>query len=146
MFPIVRKAVSHDLLAIKAIADGNKSELGFIIKSALLVGIEKGWLFVIEQDNLLVGFIHYRHRQDTQTTIYEICVAQGYRGQGMGRLLIEAVIHEARMRGQTFILLKAIASLDANRFYEHLGFTCSGVERGKKQPLTIWRYLLGEPL
>jgi len=66
----IRKAEMGDLDTIKSLADANKAALGFVLRSALSAGIEKGWVLVAEiSKEGLVGFVHYRHRQDEQTTI-----------------------------------------------------------------------------
>lgn len=132
----VRKATSDDLAAIKIIADSNKTALGFVTKPALLVGISRGWLLVAENESRIIGFVHYRHRRDGQTTVYEICVDQQFRGQGVGHLLIRSLIQEA----QLCICLKAVVGLPANGFYEHLGFELIRTEQGKKRALNVWRY------
>ncbi|HSQ99798.1 MAG TPA: GNAT family N-acetyltransferase [Sphingomicrobium sp.] len=44
-------------------------------------------------------------------------------GQGVGRALVEAAVHEARRRG---LALKVIANPRARRFYEHCGLKVEG--------------------
>ena len=60
----VRKARAEDLDAIKALADANKASLGFVLRPALAAGIEQEWLLVAERTGHVIGFVHYRHRQD----------------------------------------------------------------------------------
>jgi ribosomal protein S18 acetylase RimI-like enzyme len=141
----IRKALASDIEAIKAIADMNKQELGFVTKPAFLFGIQKGWLLVAE-DNDVIGFLHYRHRRGVQTTVYEICVTQDYRGQGIGRMLITALLQECQERGKAYIKLKAIAGLPANGFYQHLGFIFVGSVPGNKRKLNVWRRDVGPHL
>ena len=85
----IRKAHLGDLDNIKALADDNKDALGFILRPALQTAIERGWVLVAEDARQkLIGFVHYRHRHDFQTTLYDICVVQSWRGNGVGQLLI----------------------------------------------------------
>lgn len=139
---IIRKANLADIGTIKRIADANKDTLGFVTKPALQFGIEKGWLLVAEENNI-AGFVHYRHRRNQQTTIYEICVDRSYRGQGIGRLLIDTLVTEARGLQKAYIQLKAIQNIPANIFYEKYGFSLVGVETGRKRALNVWRFGIG---
>lgn len=140
---MIRKALPEDIAAIKAIADKNKDTLGFVMRSTLLESIARSWVLVAESDNQVVGFVNYRHRRDEQTTIYEICVAQDYRGKGMGQALLNVLVKESASRGKAFIQLKAIATIPANRFYERYGFTLVRVESGRRQSLNVWRFVVG---
>lgn len=47
-------------------------------------------------------------------------------GGGIGRLLVEAAVHEARKRG---LALTVIANPRAQRFYENCGFTVEGEQQ-----------------
>jgi len=134
----VRKACAEDLDAVKALADANKSALGFVLRPALAAGIQRGWLLVAEQAGQVIGFIHYRHRQDSRTTLHEICVDETWRGNGVGRLLVQALAAESEALGKLCIRLKSPADLPANEFYRQMGFTLVGVEQGKRRRLNVW--------
>jgi N-acetylglutamate synthase-like GNAT family acetyltransferase len=134
----VRKAHAEDLDAIKALADANKSALGFVLRPALAAGIERGWLLVAEYAGLVIGFIHYRHRQDSQTTLYEICVDKAWRGNDVGGSLVQGLAAESEALGKVRIRLKAPADLPANKFYRQMGFTLANVEQGKRRQLNVW--------
>jgi len=134
----VRKACAEDLDAVKALADANKSALGFVLRPALAAGIQRGWLLVAEQVGQVIGFVHYRHRQDAQTTLYEICVGEAQRGNSVGRALVQALAAESEALGKLCIRLKAPADLPANEFYRQMGFTLVSVEQGKRRQLNVW--------
>ena len=138
---MIRKATTYDIDAIKHIADANKDTLGFVMRPALLENIEHGWVLVAERDSQVIGFVNYRHRRDTQTTIYEICVAQAYRGQDFGSQLIDALQQESKNLGKTYIQLKAIVDIPANRFYARYGFSLRSMEPGKRHALNVWRLI-----
>lgn len=140
---MIRKATPEDISAIKVIADKNKDTLGFVLRSTLLENIARSWVLVADVGGQVVGFVNYRHRRDEQTTIYEICVARAYRGQGIGQALVGALTQESVSQGKVFIQLKAITTIPANRFYERYGFTVLRVESGRKQPLNVWRLGVG---
>lgn len=124
---------------IKRLADSNRKSLGFVTTQAFLLGIQKQWLLVALQEEKLVGFVHYRHRRDRQTTVYEICVDKDLRQQGIGQRLLEALLDEAKRAGQDRIFLKCPFDLGANAFYEAVGFEQGEREMGRKRALQVWK-------
>lgn len=134
----MHKARTEDLDAVKALADANRTSLGFVLRPALAVGIQKGWLLVAEKNGCIIGFAHYRHRKDAQTTLYQICVDQKWRGQGIGRMLIEALLNESLSLGQTSVRLKAPSDIAANEFYQALGFQLVDTEPGRIRSVNVW--------
>lgn len=138
----LRKAQLNDLDAIKSLADANRYELGFVRRSALLSSIQNEWIIVAEQAGDVVGFVSYRHRQDTQTTVYEICVETTKRRNGIGHALIKALVMEATALGKSRIRLKAPTDLSANAFYLAVEFELINVESGKQRQLNIWEVCL----
>jgi N-acetylglutamate synthase-like GNAT family acetyltransferase len=135
---MIRHALTEDLDAIKKLADSNKDSIGFVMRSALAFGIEHRWLLVAEHNGQVTGFAHYRHRRDQQSTLYELCVREESRGQQIGKMLINALLEEARAQGKTCLLLKTPTDLQANGFYKHLGFVKREVQPGKKRDLNVW--------
>lgn len=138
----VRKARAEDLDAIKALADANKASLGFVLRPALAAGIERGWLLIAERAGQVIGFVHYRHRQDSQTTLYEICVDEASRRNGVGRSLVQALSAESQALGKACIRLKAPVDLSANEFYQQTGFALVNVHQGKRRQLNVWEIRL----
>lgn len=64
-----------------------------------------------------------RHRGEIQRLV----VRADARGQGVGRVLLEAAVERARSLGLRLLWLTTHAGTDADRIYEHLGWTRSGV-------------------
>ncbi|AOU98348.1 hypothetical protein BI364_10570 [Acidihalobacter yilgarnensis] len=58
--------------------------------------------------------------------IGRLAVLREYRGQGIGRALLDALMHEAARLGHRHAILNA--QLQAIPFYERAGFTASGPE------------------
>ncbi len=138
----VRRAKTEDLDAVKSLADANRIALGFVLRPSLAVSIQKGWLLVAERNGRIIGFIHYRHRKDAQTTVYQICVDQLWRGQGIGRTLMQTLLNESASMGQTVVRLKTPADIPANRFYQALGFQLIDTEPGRFRPVNVWEIRL----
>lgn len=141
----LRKATEADVDKIKELVDKHKTELGFVMRPALISSIKSSELNVaVESEDSVIGLIHYRHRKDGQTTIYNIVVRSDYRRQSIGAHLIEQLQHEARELGQSVILLKCPTNLQANDFYKALNFALNMTENGKKRPLNIWQLSISE--
>lgn len=125
---------------MKLIADANRTSLGFIPKKKFEEIVEQKRGFVALQDNIVIGFVVYRHRKiDSQTTLSEICVHTDYRNQHIGSELIFALIQDCKQRNREFIQLKCPVDLEANGFYERLGFRLHTIEEGKKRQLKVWQ-------
>lgn len=70
----MRKPISDDL-SIKRFADRYRNEIGFVLRPALVKSIVEREIFTAFEEDQLIGFIHYHHRRDLQTTLYHIAVA-----------------------------------------------------------------------
>jgi ribosomal protein S18 acetylase RimI-like enzyme len=143
---VIRHATPADLAQVKRLADANKDTLGFVLRPALEAGINRRWLLVAEHvpSSTVIGFAHYWHRKDTQTTLHELCVHTSSRCQGIGHALLDMLVQETAARGQTALRLKVVQGITANTFYEHYGFTCVGSETGKRRALFIWHLSVQE--
>jgi [ribosomal protein S18]-alanine N-acetyltransferase len=77
-----------------------------------------------------VGYIIYWFLA-SEIDIHNLAVDPAYRRQGIGRLLLHAVIDEARDRGLSRVTLEVRKSNDtARRLYQSVGFAVQGVRRG----------------
>lgn len=140
----VRKAHQGDLDYVKTIADAHKNELGFLRRAAIEKSIDENEIFVAI-DTLsegIVGFVHYHHRKDGQTTLYNVAVDPSFRLLKIATQLMSALIDEARSRQSTRILLKCPEELPSNNFYKHYGFYLATQEDGKHRALNIWHLTL----
>lgn len=127
----------------KKIASQYPYELGFVNSAALEEALRKKTLDVIPS----IGFVHWHHRRDGQTTIYSLAVTKDYHGQGYGRLLFYRVLcslveyrkRSLPLQNKFSIVAKCPQDLQSNHFYEHLGFKLDGTEPGRKRAFTRWR-------
>ena len=133
------KATVGDLDAIKDLADEHKHELGFVLRPALARSIERTEVFVAKSNGSVAGFLEYHHRQDSQTTLYHIVVRPDCRCQGIGQQLVDALVQDARERDKEVVHLKCPVDLEANEFYQQLGFSRARVQRSRNRDLAIWR-------
>jgi N-acetylglutamate synthase-like GNAT family acetyltransferase len=140
--PVIRLGRDSDIDWLKTLADRYKNELGFVRRGALFESIKNGQLMVAERSGQKVGFIQFHHRRDGQTTIHNIIVAPDQHGKGIGSALISYLSKRCRALGQHSIALKCPVNLNANSFYERVGFTIVAQEPGKLRSLNIWRLSL----
>jgi GNAT superfamily N-acetyltransferase len=138
--------VEHHLGALaKLLLDAHASNMALgLAPSLTLAGAEGAWQEIATRlepgervqlaafdGDALVGVVHLarstapngRHRAEVQ----RLAVRADSRGTGVGRLLMEAATERARTLGLRLLWLSTHAGTDADRIYERLGWTRSGV-------------------
>lgn len=120
-------------------ANAHRRELGFVRKVTLAASICQKEILVAVNDGQVVGFVHYHHRRDKQTTLYNIVVRSQKRQRGIGRRLVNALKEESRSLDKLWVILKCPAELSANKFYRRVGFRRWRKEPGKRRALFVWR-------
>jgi ribosomal protein S18 acetylase RimI-like enzyme len=91
---------------------------------------------VAEQAGALVGFAAWTHRRwNRRTELWHLYVAPAWRGQGIGRALIDAVVVAARESAMRCVWLETSnLAYPAIQFYEHLGFSLRGLDTSLYDP------------
>lgn len=145
IFFTVKEASEEDAAAILAMADVHRDELGPIShhRQWLLQQVERGEVFVARAgEGEVVGFVVFSHqslREQEHTMVYYICTSRDYRGQGVGKLLMETVASDARIRGNKTIALKCPANVPANHFYQSIGYALAESETDNEGGrLNLW--------
>jgi GNAT superfamily N-acetyltransferase len=142
----IEPAQVDDLGIIKRLCDAHRTELGFVMRPTLEAAIRTREVLVAHDlsaaDHRCLGFVHYHHRRDTQTTLYHLAVSADARLRGVGKALILALRDDAQMHGKTVIRLKCPEPLPANAFYARVGFMKTLTEPGKARPLCVWEMQL----
>jgi GNAT superfamily N-acetyltransferase len=139
----IRKAVQSDIIRIKKLAEEERSTIGFLTRETYLDAIISGNIFVVTIDGFVIGFQFYYHRKrDLQTTLYQKTIDKKFRNNGYAKLLVDAVIQEARSIGHKILVLKCPEKLDSNEFHKKIGFVLIGQDLGRKQKLNIWEMKL----
>jgi ribosomal protein S18 acetylase RimI-like enzyme len=138
---IVRPARSHDIDPVKAIADLHRAELGFHTRQSYLDSLKRGELLVASAGRRVAGFVRFHKRRDFGATIYEIATAPALRRRGIAKRLLGAVVEECRRLDARMLRLSCPAELQANAFYEAVGFerTSPRSRPGRLRPLIEWQ-------
>ena len=141
----VQEASGEDAADILALADVHRDELGAIIQHRqwLLQQVERGEVFVAKSGKgEVIGFVVFSHqsiKEQENTTVYYLCTSKDYREQGIGKLLMEAVASDARIRGKKAIDLKCPAHAPANHFYKSIGYKLWQSETDREgNRLNVW--------
>lgn len=91
-----------------------------------IVGSSDTVLFIARVDGRIIGSLtlaFYRIPTGLKAWIEDVVVDEAGRGRGVGRLLSEAALVEARRRGSKDVSLTSRPSREAaNRLYQRLGF------------------------
>src|SRR5258708_7243001 len=94
--PRFLKGTVKQVPAMKAIADANRDELGFVNRAKFMQAVNEERIIVALLQKQVIGFVVFRHRKiDSQTTLSEICLDQAVRGYGYGRGLINALYYDS---------------------------------------------------
>ncbi|MEZ8220372.1 Acetyltransferase (GNAT) family protein [Candidatus Fervidibacteria bacterium JGI MDM2 JNZ-1-D12] len=114
----VRRAKKRDLKAVKKLADEHRHELGFVRLASLEEAINERRLLVAVDSSpvsrpsfRIIGFVHFRCCKDGHATIYEIAVTSQWRGRGFDKVLINAIIEEAKNHGCQTLCSNAMLTL-----------------------------------
>jgi [ribosomal protein S18]-alanine N-acetyltransferase len=79
------------------------------------------WMRLFDETTKTYGYI------DAQTPILAIALKPDYRGKGIGTLLLEKILQEAKMKGYKQISLSVDPNNPALRLYERFGFQQVGI-------------------
>lgn len=83
-------------------------------------------VLLLDESQQAIGTARFRPYRDDILKIERVAVLGHLRGSGAGRLIIEAIIEEAKKAG--YHSIKLGAQLQARGFYERLGFKAQGEE------------------
>lgn len=134
---MIRRAEENDLDRIKQIANQNREFIGFVMKVALKEAIKNDSLFVYEDNNKILGFVHFHKRRDGWNTLHELVVDKHYHKQGIGKALFSCVPTPIRLK-------TTVDNFHAMAFYTFNGMTHIRNEEGKKRSLAVFESLVGQ--
>jgi GNAT superfamily N-acetyltransferase len=117
---------------VRQSADTERDALGFLPSHAYEEAARKGTLFVAVSDvteRQYAGHILFGNKFP-HARIYQTFVSPPARGNGVGSMLVTSLVDFAESRGYLSVGAKVASDLDANKFYESLGFEILNVKAG----------------
>lgn len=118
---ILRKAVEKDYLILCEMAKSDR-----FVKDFPAISYKWGWkgkVVVATMDNEIVGFYYANIcKRLPRATLYEIYVSPDARGQGIGSLLFDNLVNEARRAGKAELHWLLNKKNNAYYFYKKKGF------------------------
>jgi GNAT superfamily N-acetyltransferase len=133
MPPTIRDARPQDADAIARLL----TQLGYPTEPEAVEGRLDRLQVVAELDGHVVGLVHLQvspaiERDLPAAKLGALVVDEAHRGRGIGRLLVEAMEAEARLRGCELVFLTTSERRDdAHAFYERLGLEQTGRRYGR---------------
>ena len=130
---LLRRATGRDAAGIWRLITAVLAEFGIVTNRQTtdrdLTDIEAhyddcdGVFFVLLEARTVIGTVALRRASARNCELCRMYLAQGYRGQGLGRRLFDHALAEARRRGFREVLLKTASVLTtAIALYERAGF------------------------
>ncbi len=97
-------------------------------------GLPGGRLYLAWQDGQLAGCVGMKRLDERTGELKRLYVRPAFRGQHLGRKLVERIIEDARSLGYRRLMLDTMPELvSARRMYENMGFVVT--ERYNNSPL-----------
>jgi GNAT superfamily N-acetyltransferase len=140
----IRKATTDDAPAIAQLS----GQLGYPVEARVMrerlerfLQLEEHAVFVAETTQV-VGWIHCAEHEllevGRHAEIWGLVVADGQRGKGVGRQLIDAVERWTRSRGLDEISVRSnVIRPESHPFYERLGFSRYKTQHAYRKRLTL---------
>jgi len=114
-------------------ADAERDALGFIPKGAYQEAALQGKLWIATtlaaESETYIGHLLFGGAFPT-LRIFQLFVEAGERRSGVGSAMIESLVKHAESRSYVSIIARVADDLDANRFWEGMGFHVIRAERG----------------
>lgn len=86
-------------------------------------GQPRGCIFLVRCDGAVAGCIAFRYLEDGICELKRVYLRESFRGNGIGRVMLEKIIHEARAAGYRLMRLDTLPYLDAAyALYVKFGF------------------------
>jgi [ribosomal protein S18]-alanine N-acetyltransferase len=86
--------------------------------------------FLAEINGRIVGYVLFWLLAD-EVDVHNVAVHSEFRRRGIGRLLLDQVVGEARRRGSIRVTLEVRRSnTAAQKLYESIGFVTTGIRKG----------------
>ena len=128
----------------------HREELGFIPTAAFEKYNDQGCLNLALLNGQPCGYLlHSQPRPTKDTVIFQACIQYDTRRRLYGALLVESLVRESREVGALGLSCKCAFDIEANSFWDSIGWYCTGQIRGgvkRARLLNMWRLDIATPL
>ncbi len=132
---------------VSCVADQNKESFGFLSASAYEQMASKGQLWIaVNKEKELKGYLMFGGTMPT-LKVFQIYACGSVKGDGVGKLLIDALKDHAKRKNYHTISARVASDLAANVFWEKVGFIVHRQVKGgktKKRIINIRGYSLAD--
>lgn len=88
--------------------------------------IEKEYIYVLEQDNKIIGWLRYNLFWDNTPFLNMLYILEEYRKQGLGTQLLEHWENQMQIQGYEMLMTSTLVYEDAIHFYLKYGYQAVG--------------------
>lgn len=137
----IRPATSNDLTYIDSLQKKNAEELAFYPKAVFEREVENLRLILAMVNNEPAGYL-YHGAFSPVVKIHQACIEYDLRGQLYGSALVRELKSLVLAAGGMSITLRCGSDLQANKFWEAMGFYCQGISKGgvrRMRDINNWR-------
>lgn len=128
-------AKPFDFDIIYKIYGKNTDLLGPPFPAAIREALLKNEVLKVIDNNVLVGFCNFHKlKDDSQVTVYEICVDESARGKGYGKEMVQYLYDKFKIP----IVAKCVKDSTAEAFWKKVGIL-KRYEKGKKRELAVYQ-------
>jgi len=123
---------------VRRLADDHRTELGFLPESAYVGAAAKGnlWIVVEPVSRDLCGYLYFGGRYP-HLRVFQVCVHPDYRSSGTAKTLVSELIQCGTYWRYLSINARVSSKLEANKFWQRIGFYIVKQIPGKGPETTI---------
>ena len=135
-------ATDGDLVYIDHLQKKNAENLAFYPKAAFEREIKNFRILLAFMNNEPAGYL-YHGSFDGTCKIHQACIEYDLRGQLYGAELINQLRRLCEVAGSNSITLRCGSDIEANGFWQAMGFYCEGVTDGgvrRMRKINAWRF------
>ena len=120
------------------LADTHREEFGFLPKNAYVEAAKRSnlWVSIDETSGVLLGYLLFGG-QHPRMKVFQVCVHPEHRSNGIARSLVSKLVRYGEHCGFLNVTARVSSKLDANSFWQGIGFRIVKQVRGLGSNSTI---------
>lgn len=134
----VALARSQDLAYVVHLQKKFGQAIGFLPRAALSEKIELQRIWIARENGQPAGYLHHGTLATPEVRIFQAAIQYDARRRRLAAGLVEHFVCRAQAAGAYGVSLRCLAHLDANEFWEAVGFRRIASEPGAKGRLNVW--------